>query len=158
MVEIRKKSMPMNKTVNMNKVLGKKVLSKDGQDIGKVGAVHVDPKTMTLQGITIDKGIFETNDYIGRNYIENLSNSGAVLNITPIKEFLGLEVFDSKAKKIGKVKEIRRTGDTNQLLSIVVDRGLTSEDLIVTENEIKEIGDNVMLATPVKEDVEKSNK
>jgi sporulation protein YlmC with PRC-barrel domain len=121
------------------------VLAKDGSQIGRIFQIRTDPKDLSVQGIIANKGIFADDYYIGKDYIDRLNDEGAVLNIVPVQEFVGKKIFDYDGKKIGTVKRVKRKDKTNDMFALVADRGINKEDLIISENVIREIGENVLL-------------
>lgn len=151
MFEIKNNSIPKEETVIVKKINGSKVIDDRGKKIGKVKKVHISPDTLSVEGITIDNGLFKGKDYIGKNYICSLSEEGAVLCETPISEYIGMKVVDSKGKEIGKVRNVYRARKTNSAYSLTIDRGLTKDDLIVTDNFIESVGDKIMLNETIRE-------
>jgi len=149
--EIKAQSKPLEKTVEVSKIMGKNVISKDGRKLGTIQAIHIHPVNLTVEGIRVRKGVFETDDYIGREYIQSLTQSGAVLKILPVKEMMGLEVFDVSGKRIGKIKAINRSKKTNVIVSFTVERGFRKDDAQFSGKDIKEIGKGVILKVPFKD-------
>ncbi len=147
---IKNQSKSLDKTVEVSRVIGKDVISKDGRKLGTIDAIHIHPTNLTVEGIRVKKGMFETDDYIGREYIQSLTQSGAVLKILPIKEMMGLEVFDINGKKIGKIKSIERSKKTNVIVSFSVERGFRKDDATFSGKDIKEVGRGVILKIPFK--------
>ncbi len=147
---IKHKSANTKNTVDITKIIGKKVLSKSGKMMGFIETLQVNPKKLTIEGIWIDKGLIDTPDYIGSNYISRLNGKGAILHIDPITEVKGKIVYDSKGRKIGKVSSVNRTKKTNSLSAIIIDRGLIKKPLKLSVSKIKNIGKNIMLKIQVK--------
>ncbi len=147
---IKHKGLPMHQTVETSRIVGKKVMSRDGNKVGKIEAIHIHPRRLTIEGIKVDTGIFGMDEYIGKNYIDSLTSQGAVLRIVPIKNFVGLPVHDSTGKKVGKVKKIERSRKTNNIVSMVVRQGLLKKDLTFQRKHIKDVGKSVMLKVSVK--------
>lgn len=145
MKEIREKNKLFNSGIKVNELKGKKVMALNGKEVGKITEVRLDPKTFDLDGIEMDRGFFALDTFIGKNYIESLSDEGAVLNITPVTDYKGLHVMDSTGKEIGKVKEIRTEGNTNNISAIVVGTGLLNNDVIFTKSDVKSVGESLML-------------
>ena len=143
--EIKNQSKPLEKTVEVSKVLGKNVISKDGRRLGSIQSVHIHPTNLTVEGIRVKRGILQTDDYIGREYIQSLTQSGAVLKILPVKEMMGLDVFDVNGKKVGKIKSIVRSKKTNVIVSFTVERGFRKGDADFSGKDIKEVGKGVIL-------------
>lgn len=146
--QTKHKSIPLAETVDTRRILGQKVLTHDGKKIGKIKSIHIHPKELTVEGIKVDPGMFEPDHYIDNNYISSLTGMGAVLKVMPVTEYIGLTVYDSLGKKIGKVKDIRRSKLTNKLISIDVDAEGSKEDLVITADYISAIGESVMLKEP----------
>ncbi|HJW97309.1 MAG TPA: PRC-barrel domain-containing protein [archaeon] len=149
--EIKNQSKPLEKTVEVSRILGKTVISKDGRKLGTIQAIHIHPTNLTVEGIRVKRGMFETDDYIGREYIQSLTQSGAVLKILPVKEMMGLDVFDMNGKRIGKIKAISRSKKTNVIVSFTVERGFRKEDAEFSGKDIKEVGKGVILRVPFKD-------
>jgi sporulation protein YlmC with PRC-barrel domain len=147
METIKHNTLPFRDTIEVSDVIGRKVLTKDGKKIGKIRSVHVHPKNLTIEGIVIDPGIFDAYQFIGAGYIDSITEEGIVLSIHPVTEYVGLKVFDSTGKEIGKVKEVNRSKQTNTLLSILVDRS-GKEDAIIRADYIATAGKNIVLKEP----------
>lgn len=145
MQEIRKMSKEYDSGVRAHELKGKKVLASNGKDIGTIQEIRLDPKTMDLDGIEIDRGFFGNDTFIGRKYITSLSGDGAVLNMTPVTDYKGLKVFDSTGKDVGTVKEVRTEGDTNNISAIVVGTGILTNDVVFSKSDVRGVGDSIML-------------
>ncbi len=147
MESIKHNTLPFKDTVEVNDIVGRKVLTKDGEEIGKVKSVHIHPKDLTVEGIVMDPGFFDAYQFIGSGYIGSITDEGIVLNIHPVTEYVGVKVFDFTGKEIGKVKEVNRSKQTNTLLSILVDRD-GKEDVIIRADYIAAAGKNIVLKEP----------
>jgi sporulation protein YlmC with PRC-barrel domain len=150
-MEIRSTSLPISETIPDTAVLGRKVLGKNGEKIGDVAGLYIDSKKLTIEGIRVDKGVFKFDHYIGNNYIETISDEGVILNITPLDEFVGKKVIDSAGKELGKVKQIKRIGPTDEPMSFVISSGIGKDDLVIKENQVKEMGEAIMLNVEIQE-------
>jgi sporulation protein YlmC with PRC-barrel domain len=150
-MEIRSTSLPISATIPDTAILGRKVLAKNGEKIGDVAGLYIDPKKLTIEGIRVDKGVFKFDHYIGNNYIETVSDKGVILNITPLDEFVGKKAIDSAGKELGKIKQIKRIGPTNEPLSFVISRGIGKDDLVIKEDQVKEMGEAVMLNVKIRD-------
>ncbi len=145
MKEIRETNKAYNSGIRINELKGKKVMALNGTEVGKITEIRLDPKSFNLDGIEMDRGFFALDTFIGRNYIESLSDEGAVLNMTPVTDYKGLHVMDSTGKEVGKVKEIRTEGNTNNISAIVVGTGLLNNDVIFSKSDVKSVGDSILL-------------
>ncbi len=151
MTEIVYRNKTKEETIEADNIKGQKVLDVKGNEIGKIKSLHVDPVSLSVEAITIDNGLFKGSDYVGKNYIFSLTDKAAVLSVTPITQLIGLTVYDSEGKELGRVKEVYRVHKTNSILSLIVDRGIMKSDLIVYDDEIKELGKNIILNESFKE-------
>lgn len=149
MEETKHKTLAYKDTVEVRMILGNKVLTDKGEKMGKIKAIHIHPKDLSVEGIVVDMGMFQPSKYIDRGYIGTLNNEGAVLKVTPVTEFEGKLVYDSTGKEIGKVKEVNRGKQTNTLLSIKVKCIDGSKDYIIMADYIATVGEAVMLREPV---------
>ncbi len=140
---IQKNDSSMNKTVNFRKLLGAKVLSAEGIIVGRVREIRIDPKSMDLQGILISRGIFQLPLYVGRSYFEKVSNDAAILNIDPFVLLKDKKVITFDGKVIGRIKEIFRYDETNDIKSIIV--GTLFKKFNIPSENIKLIGKSVIL-------------
>ena len=145
MIEIRDISLPIDKSIPVEQIMGKKVLSKEGKDIGIIDNIFVNPDDLNVEALSVKKGMFSEDYCIGSDYLDKITEDGALLKINPSKEIEGKKVFDKDGKEIGKVKEIKRVGTTNLIQSVVVKRGLGDEDVEIFEKDIDTIGENLIL-------------
>ena len=147
MENLKHNTLPFIDTIELSGVVGKKVLANDGKKIGKVKSIHVHPKDLTIEGILIDPGFFEAYQFIGAGYISSITDEGIILSIVPVTEYVGMKVFDYTGKQIGKVKEVKRSKQTNTLVSILVDCNW-KEDVIIRADCIAVAGKNIVLKEP----------
>lgn len=164
MKKIKHKSSPVDETVDIKDALGEKVIAKNGKEIGSVKTVYVHPKNMTVEGIEVKKKLnlfLKEYEYIGKSYIERISDRGVMLKIVPVTEYIGMPVIDAKGKKIGHVKAVKRSKRTNNLTSIVVRSGCKDPTSLVTDKtpvkettvpkrHIGEIGRKIVLKKVIK--------
>jgi sporulation protein YlmC with PRC-barrel domain len=151
MEQIKHKTLPFEKTVDMYSLIGKKVLAKDGKEIGKVKSFHLHPSDLTVEGIKVDPGWFEADHYIGGNYIQKITNEAIILRMVPVTEYVGLEVHDSEGKKVGKVTSVNRSRKSNRLLSIMVDSDHHDEELQISADYLSAVGHSVMLKEKIED-------
>ncbi|MFP4112478.1 MAG: PRC-barrel domain-containing protein [Candidatus Woesearchaeota archaeon] len=145
MVEIKELSLPVRKTINLQDFVGRNIIDKKGNVIGIVESFRLDPKDLTLEAVEVTKGFFAEDHFIGKDYIAEFNRDGIKLNIVPVTEFINKTVFDTRGNKIGSVKELNKAGPTNQINSLIVNRGLSREDVEINVSDIREIGKNVHL-------------
>lgn len=149
--EIKHKSLSLDKSKDIRDVLGKKVLTKDGKNIGKIRTIRIDPKDLTIEGIEVDTGLFKIDQYFGKNYIKTITEQGAILKITPVDNIIGHAVYDSTGKSVGEIKSIKRSKKTNRLLSITMYSDIYKEDITVDADYIASCGVSCILKEPIKD-------
>ncbi len=110
----------LDKTVDLQDVLHARVLSKSGTIIGKVVNVCLHPKTLRLEGIVVSRGLGKKKIYIGQRYINQFSGDAVILTIEPSLLLVGKRVFGKDGKIVGKVKEVIRRAQSNEVASIIV--------------------------------------
>lgn len=132
-------------------LIGKRIIASNGEEVGKVTDMIVDEKNMKLNGIYFSPGIFEEKHFIGVEYIDKLGEEGILLNTVPLNEFVGKKVYDREGTLIGSVKEINRRDDSNELMTITVDRGITRPDLTIAEEDIRYNDNNFVLEKAIEE-------
>jgi len=155
MKETKHKSLPLDEAPDIKEVIGKKVLTNDGKNIGKIRTIRIDPKDLTIEGIEVDTGLFKVDKYIDKNYIKTLTTNGAILKITPIEDVVGLTVYDSTGKSVGQVKSIKRSKKSNRLLSITMVSDLyKGEEVTIDADYIANCGTSCMLKEPIKDIVD----
>lgn len=152
MKEIRETNKEYDSGIKVKDLIGEKVLASDGKEVGKIMEIRLNPKSYALDGIEIDRGFFALNTFVGRNYIESINAESTVLNIIPANDYKGFNVIDLNGKKVGKVKEIRTDGRTNNITAIVVGTGMGHNDAIFTKSDVKSVGDDIMLNSVFDED------
>ncbi|MCR4368819.1 MAG: PRC-barrel domain-containing protein [archaeon] len=145
MKEIREINKSYNTGIKVNELKGKKVMALNGKEVGKIMQVRLDPNSLSFDGIEMDRGFFGEDTFVGKDYIESLSDQGAVLNMTPVTEYKGLRVMDSAGKQVGTVKEIRTSSHSNNISAIVVGTGVLTNDVIFSKSDVKSVGESIML-------------
>ena len=151
MKETKHKSLSLNEAPDIKDILGKKVLTKDGKNIGKIRTIRIDPKDLTIEGIEVDTGLFKIDQYFDKNYIKTLTENGAILKIKPVDDIIGLTVYDSTGKSVGEIKSIKRSKKTNRLLSISMYSDLYKDNITVDADYIASCGEGCILKEPIKE-------
>ncbi len=152
--ETKHKSLSLSEAPDIRNILGKKVLTKDGKNIGKIRTIRIDPKDLTIEGIEVDTGLFKIDQYFGKNYIKTITEQGAILKITPVDDIVGHIVYDSTGKSVGEIKSIKRSKKTNKLLSITMYSDLYKEDITIDADYIASCGVSCILKEPIKDIVD----
>ena len=77
-----------------------------------------------------------------------MTDDAVILKMTPVTELIGLKVYDSTGKDVGKVTKVNRSRMTNHLLSIVVESEEIEEKIIINSDYIAAKGEAIMLKEP----------
>jgi sporulation protein YlmC with PRC-barrel domain len=129
------------KQIKADEFKGKKVIDREGIEYGKVKHIHINADTLEVVGITVHEGIHK-NYFLSRDYIDRFTEESVLLSSAPIRT--DVAVVDIDGKKIGKVKRLNMSKDTNELESIEVTEGLTSSRIFHT-SEIWGVGEKIIL-------------
>lgn len=119
---------------------GKKVVDKEGIEYGKVKHIHINSSTLAVSGVTVHQG-FHKDFYLTTEYIDRFTTKLLLLSHPPIRAFI--PVVDIDGNKLGKVKRLVKSSDTNELESIEVSSTLHSK--LVSKSDIWGIGERVTL-------------
>jgi len=125
------------KIITSDDILGKDAVDPDGEVLGVVTKLHIDKKTKQITGITIDEGFMKPDLFVGIRHIKNFGIDSVFLSKVPTKKYIGLKVFDSEGRLIGRVKKI--ISKRHKVNSIEIPKG------IIPSSDIKEIGASVIL-------------
>src|SRR3989344_8029989 len=96
--------------ITTDDMLGKEVIDTAGAFLGVVDKVFIDPKKVSIMGISIDKGFLKKGFHLGKEYIREITPHAVFLNIRPSLTLKGLWVFDVQGRKLGKVIEVSTEG------------------------------------------------
>ncbi|TLX82173.1 MAG: PRC-barrel domain containing protein [Thaumarchaeota archaeon] len=129
------------KQVKADEFKGKKVIDREGIEYGKVRHVHINSDTLEVVGITVHEGL--NKDYfLSRDYLDRFTEESVLLSSAPIRT--EIPVVDIDGRKIGKVKRLHISKETNELESIEVSEGLTGSRIFHT-SEIWGVGEKIIL-------------
>jgi len=142
--DILKTELSLDKTVNLKKLIGKRVISKGGKIIGRILEIRINPTNLELEGILVGGNLIRKSMYLGRSYFSHLSSEAVILNIEVSVLIKGKKVIDSKGKIMGRVKEVLRKGTRNDLKGVYV-RSLFSRKFFITDSEIDYVNKSVVL-------------
>lgn len=132
------------KTLDMSHVLGSRVISKSGVVVGNVKEVRIHPHHLKIEGVVVRRGPYNSI-YLGRNYIDRVSDKAVILSIDPVLLLVGKPVLTSQGKKIGTVKRVIRKHHTNELESINVS-SFWKKEVIIPSRYIKIIHHALLLS------------
>lgn len=145
MVEVTATEKNMENIVVDRSLLGANVFAKNGEKIGFLDAIFVDPEEFCIRAIQVNKGLLKYNHYIGSNYIDKLGPDGIILNILPLEELIGKKVYDDKGKDVGNIVDTKKVKGTNKLISLIISPGIDKDNLIVLAEDINTVGESILL-------------
>ena len=144
MIEIRIDANQAKDTLQTKQLIGKEIRSRDGSVVGKVYSLMIDPHDLSVQGITAYKGMFASDYYIGKEYIESITKDGIMLNIVPKQYFKDKAIIDAGGRHVGTVRHIETIDASNDLFRMMIsDR--QDKDMTINEHLIDEIGEEILL-------------
>jgi ribosomal 30S subunit maturation factor RimM len=138
---ISPKKEPVATIQGVTKIIGRKVLSKTGDVVGKV--VDIVPKGTAILGIVSKKGFKKT--FIDVQYIADLYTNSVMLNIDPATRYEGMQVFDADGKKLGKVIEVHRTTATNSYKALFIKKNMFTKRKKVAAEKVDSAHKNIIL-------------
>jgi sporulation protein YlmC with PRC-barrel domain len=145
MVEVTATEKDMKNIVVDQSLYGSNVFAKNGEKIGFLDAIFIDPEEFCIKAIKVNKGLLKYDHYIGSNYIEKLGPDGIILNILPLEDLIGKKVYDSRGKDVGKVVDTKKVKGTNKLISLIVSPGIGKDNLFILAEDIKTVGESILL-------------
>ena len=107
-------------SITSEDVLGKDVLDSRGGFLGVSDKLYLNPKTLKVVGISVDKGFMKKGFLIGSSHIREVTEYAVFLTIEPSFRLKGMMVFGVNGGKIGIVKEVKIAPNTNNILELVV--------------------------------------
>lgn len=132
------------KTFDLSRVVGKRVLSKNGQLVGHVSSIQVSDDGLSVEGALISRGLFKKKIFIGKGYIDRLTLDSLVLKVDPFLLFKDVKVVSSEGEVIGRVIDFVRINNTNDLDSLTV-KGFMRGTFSVPLTAIKSVGYSIIL-------------
>jgi sporulation protein YlmC with PRC-barrel domain len=125
----------------IKEVIGKKILGKNGEVIGRVKDIVASDDA--IEGILVRRKF--TTLFIDLEYVDDLHGESVLLKIDPAIRYIGMHVFDSEGRKIGKVTDIVQKQKTNIIESIIVKKYFFSKPLEISVIDIDVSQKNIIL-------------
>jgi len=125
----------------LSEVLGKKVLADNGEVIGSVKDFAVAKDKIV--GVYCSSSAGEV--LIARSFVRTFDSDSIILKISPVTSLVGKLVFDRDGERIGKVSEVVRAGNGNQIKEIVVRKSPISKQVRVSKKDIDVMDKNIIL-------------
>ena len=111
-----KKEAGLEETANVKRLIGKRVLSEGGSVVGHISEVRLNKSGFNLEGIVVSSSIGLV--YIGKSYFSTISDYSVILNTELGLLVKGKKVLTIDGKVLGRVKQVNRKGNTNEIESI----------------------------------------
>ena len=126
---------------SLKKLIGKRVLSKDGEVLGKVKDIVI--KQYQIIGIVISS-VLKSSIFVDRIYFDSFREEAVILKINPVTSLIGLKVLDKNGRKLGKISKIVRQNTKNEFTTFYVKKNLF-KDIAFNAADIDKISENVIL-------------
>ncbi|HLC60342.1 MAG TPA: PRC-barrel domain-containing protein [Candidatus Nanoarchaeia archaeon] len=137
-------SLLLKETRNAHDVVGLRVLTVSGEVLGKVKEVRLNPTTAVFEGVVVNRGLFRAPCYMCKRYIEKITNDAVLLGIEPVLLYVGCKVISSDGKEFGKVRQVRRVNQTNDIESLLVKRTFFRKATIPF-SQVKKLGSSIVI-------------
>lgn len=124
-------------------LLGKRVLSKSGDIIGRVWQLRIDPNKRTLEGVVLRRKVFR-KIYICMSYVTRITDKALMLGIDPAALFRGRTIVSADGKKFGTAIALERMQETNEVVRVLVRRHLYKK-LVVPKEDFSRFGTSLIL-------------
>ena len=129
---ISSKNKDISKLDSFRSWVGKRVISKSGDIIGKVQDFRF--LKNTIAGIIVMKNL--SRIFIDTEFINGVSEEAVVLSIDPVTMLVGKKVFDVDGKEMGKVVRLIRKGNENTFEVLVVKRKIYSKGIKIHKKDV----------------------
>ncbi|WCL49455.1 hypothetical protein [Leptospira sp. GIMC2001] len=131
-------------------ILGKEAVDPEGEVLGIVMKLHLDPVAKSIIGITVDQGMWKPDLFIGIEFLEKFGIDAIFLNSIPYTKYSGMEVYSYDGIFLGTVSQVN--GEKSKIHNIVVSckdeksrNPLKKREFTISEKSISEIGFSVIL-------------
>ncbi len=142
-VKIVTKEGSIESTIDVGNLINKRVVSLKGFVVGKIKKVKINTK-LFVEGIVVSRGIFRKQLYLGSSYFGKLSEEAVILSVDPFVLYNGIKVLTNEGDVIGKVKDITRKTNANDIGELIVKARLRKK-FNVGADFIKSIGSSIIL-------------
>ena len=142
-VKIVTKEGAIESTIDIGSLINKRVVSLKGFVVGRIKKIKINTK-LFVEGIVVSRGIFKNPLYLGSSYLGKLSEEAIILSIDPFVLYNGMKVLTNEGDVIGKIKDIARKNNTNDIGDLVV-KAMFRKKFNVDKDFIKSIGSSIIL-------------
>jgi len=127
----------------LKRLLGKKVIAKNGEVVGKVRDIAIE--NYDIKGVFCSRWFDKV--YIDKSNFETFSADAIVLRINPVTLLKGKIVFDSAGKRVGTVRRVNRDDTSNSFKSLAVRTKIYKRKIEIKPGQISILKKNIILKT-----------
>ncbi len=143
-IRITRNEVQLSETLNLNKLVGRKVISKKGNVVGRVKEIRLLLQKKIIEGIVVSCPDLAKSLYIGISYIDRITPDSVLLTMDPVVLLKGLVVITESGRKIGRIKQVIRRENTNEIRQLIVS-SLFARPREISITQIKKIGSSIIL-------------
>ena len=121
--------------------IGKSVISKSGELVGKVQDVLL--QGSTIAGVVVKKAMKKV--FFDKEFFTAQTDKTIKLSIDPVTMHIGKQVFDADGKKLGKVVGLVRNSGANKFSQIVVQKHMLRKQVKIPKEDISIEKKNIIL-------------
>lgn len=138
---VTRKEAQIEKTINIKRLIGKRVLSDGGAIVGSISEIRLNPNGFDLEGIVVSSAVGAI--YVGKSYFSTISDYSVILNTELSLLVKGRKVLTIDGKTLGSVKKVNRKGTTNEIESLLV--GNFWKKYLIPVSSVKQIASSVLI-------------
>ncbi len=127
-------------------VLGKDVVDPEGDFIGVTNQLFIDPKTLEVLGVSVDKGFLKAGLVIGADHIKEVTEHAVLLKTSPAHRLQGMSVFDTDGARVGTVTDVLVTDEGELTGMRIRPSRVRSKTIEVPASAIDRVERNVLLS------------
>jgi len=139
-----KDGLPVDQTWSLSELLGIKTITNTGFVLGRIRKLCIDKKSHALEGVVVDRGWFKSPLYISKTYFSHLSPDALMLDIEPSILWKGHKVLSHEGEILGKVRQINRIKDTNDIDTLIVS-SIMRGTFEIPQKDVAYFGQNIVL-------------
>jgi len=136
-----RKEADLEKTVDIRKLIGKRVLSEGGTIAGYISEIRLNKNGFDLEGVVVSSSFGLL--YVGKSYFATVSDYSVILNTELSPLIKRKKVITIDGKVLGRVRQVNRKGNTNDVESLLV--GSFWRKYIVPVSAVKQIASSVLI-------------
>lgn len=136
--------------ITSDDILGKEAIDPEGEFLGIIMQLHIDPQYKNILGITLDQGLWKPDLFVGIEYIEKFGVDAVFLNTIPNSKYRGINVFSFDGILLGSITNVNDSDPKRKIFSITPKFSLKNIfskriPILIKESEILELGHSFIL-------------